>query len=253
MSMNKTWKTLIIDDEQLARQRLSRLLKPYGEIDIIGEGVNGQDGLEKTEQLKPDLLFLDIEMPVFSGFEMLAKLKHQPKVVFTTAYDQYAIKAFEEGSIDYLLKPIETDRLEKTLKKLHQTQHLPWPQLPLEALIKQLQAKKEIKTLTVKIGDKILLIKLDSIIYIEAEEKYVFLHTTDGKKHLTDFTISYLEEKLPEVFVRIHRSYIINTDHIKEIRKSFNGAFVFVMNNTENTRLTSSRSNGEMLRERFGM
>jgi two-component system LytT family response regulator len=251
--MNKIWKTLIIDDEQLARQRLARLLKPYDEIDIIGEGINGQDGLEKTEQLKPDLLFLDIEMPVFNGFEMLAKLKHQPKVVFTTAYDQYAIKAFEEGSIDYLLKPVETDRLEKTLKRLNQTQHQPWPQLPLEALIKLLQVKKEIKTLTVKIGDKILLIKLDNIIYIEAEEKYVFLHTTDSKKHLTDFTIGSLEEKLPEVFVRIHRSYIINTDHIKEIRKSFNGAFVFVMNNAENTRLTSSRSNGEMLWERFGI
>jgi len=249
--MNKTWKTLIIDDEQLARQRLTRLLKPYDHIDIIGEAVNGQDGLEKIEKLQPDLVFLDIEMPVLNGFEMLSLLKHQPKVVFTTAYDQYAIKAFEEDSIDYLLKPVETERLEKTIKKLQQFQHQPPVYLPLETLIKQLQLKKDIKTLTVKIGDKILLIKLDSIIYIEAEDKYVFLHTTDGKKHLTDFTISSLEEKLPEGFVRIHRSYIINSDHIKEIRKSFNGAFVFVMSNAENTRLTSSRSNGEVLRERF--
>ena len=251
--MNKIWKTLIIDDEQLARWRLARLLKPYDDIALIGEAVNGQDGLEKIEKLQPDLIFLDIEMPVFNGFEMLSRLKHQPKVVFTTAYDQYAIKAFEEDSIDYLLKPVETDRLEKTIKKLRQAQHQPPAYLPLDALMKQLQVKKDIKTLTVKIGDKILLIKLESIIYIEAEEKYVFLHTTDGRKHLTDFTIGSLEEKLPEQYVRIHRSYIINTDHIKEIRKSFNGAFVFVMNNTENTRLTSSRSNGEMLRERFGM
>jgi len=251
--MNKIWKSLIIDDEQLARQRLMRLLKPYDEIDIIGEAANGQDGLEKIEMLLPDLIFLDIEMPLFNGFEMLRQLKHQPKVIFTTAYDQYAIKAFEEDSIDYLLKPVETERLEKTLKKLQKMQHQPMPNLTLDALIKQMQLKKEIKTLTVKIGDKILLIKLDSIIYIEAEEKYVFLHTADGKKHLTDFTINSLEEKLPENFTRIHRSYIINTDHIKEIRKSFNGAFVFVMNNTENTRLTSSRSNGEMLRQRFGI
>jgi len=251
--MNKTWKTLIIDDEQLARQRLVRLLKPYEDIDIIGEAVNGQDGLEKIEKLQPDLIFLDIEMPVFNGFEMLSQLKHQPKVVFTTAYDQYAIKAFEEDSIDYLLKPVETERLEKTIKKLQQTQHQSPAQLPLEALMKQLLVKKDIKTLTVKIGDKILLIKLENIIYVEAEEKYVFLHTTDGKKHLTDFTIGSLEEKLPEPFIRIHRSSIINSDHIKEIRKGFNGAFVFVMNNTENTRLTSSRSNGEMLRERFNM
>jgi len=247
------WKTIIIDDEQLARQRLARLLKPYDMIDIVGEAVNGQDGLEKIESLLPDLIFLDIEMPVFNGFEMLARLKHQPKVVFTTAYDQYAIKAFEEDSVDYLLKPVETDRLEKTIDKLRRTQHQPPAELPLEALMRQLNIKKDIKTLTVKIGDKILLIKLDTIVYIEAEDKYVFLHTADGKKHLTDFTISSLEEKLPEQFVRIHRGYVINSDHIKEIRRGFNGAFVFVMNNGENTRLTSSRSNGEALRERFGI
>lgn len=251
--MNDPWKTLIIDDEQLARKRLAHLLKPFDQVAIIGEAVNGQDGLEKIEKLQPDLVFLDIEMPVFNGFEMLAKLKHQPKVVFTTAYDQYAIKAFDEGSIDYLLKPIEKERLEKTLKRIGQAQVFAQPQLPLADLIKQLRLKKEIKTLTVKIGDKILLIKLDSIIYIEAEDKYVFLHTADGKKHLTDFTIGSLEEKLPELFVRIHRSFIINADHIKEIRKSFNGAFVFVMINAENTRLTSSRSNSEMLRERFSI
>jgi two-component system LytT family response regulator len=251
--MNKTWKTLIIDDEQLARLRLARLLKFYDVIDLIGEAVNGQDGLEKIEKLRPDLVFLDIEMPVLNGFEMLAKLKHQPKVVFTTAYDQYAIKAFEEDSIDYLLKPVETERLEKTIKRLQKAQHQPPSYLPLETLIKQLQVKNNIKTLTVKIGDKILLIKLDSVVYIEAEDKYVFLHTADGKKHLTDFTIGSLEERLPEQFIRIHRSHVINGDHIKEIRKSFNGAFVFVMNNMENTRLTSSRSNAETLRERFGI
>ncbi len=154
-----------------------------------------------------------------------------------------------------MLKPVETARLEKTLKKLQQTQYQPPPHLPLEMLVKQLQLKKEIKTLTVKIGDKILLIKLGSIIYIEAEEKNMFfcIQWTAFKNTLTDFTITSLEEKLPEAFVRIHRGTIINTDYIKEIRKGFNGAFVFVMNNAENTRITSSRSNGETLRERFGI
>ncbi len=244
-------KTLIIDDEQLARQRLKRLLKPFEEFEIIGEAVNGADGLEQIETLKPELIFLDIEMPVLNGFEMLSRLQHQPKVVFTTAYDQYAIKAFEEDSIDYLLKPIEAERLAKTVKKLQQNMQQPAPALPLEALMQQLFVKKELKTLTVKIGDKILLIKLTDIVYIEAEDKYVFLHTTDGRKHLTDFTITTLEEKLPEPFIRIHRSTIINTEHIKEIRKGFNGALVFVMNNTAGSKLTSSRSNGDALRERF--
>jgi two-component system LytT family response regulator len=251
--MNKTWKAMVIDDEPLARRRLIRLLESYAHIDIIGEAINGQDALGKIEELLPELIFLDIEMPVLNGFEMLAQLKHQPKVVFTTAYDQYAIKAFEEDSIDYLLKPIEPERLEKTIRKLGQSAYQEPGYLHLEALMNQLQFKKEIKTLTVKIGDKILLIKLDSIIYIDAEDKYVFLHTADGKKHLTDFTINALEEKLPEAFVRIHRSHIINNEHIKEIRRGFNGAFVFVMNNAENTRLSSSRSNGEALRERFNI
>lgn len=249
--MSKVWTTLIIDDEQLARQRLKRLLKPYTELEIIGEAINGTDGLEQIQALKPDLIFLDIEMPVLNGFEMLAKLDKQPKVVFTTAYDQYAIKAFEEDSIDYLLKPIEAERLEKTIKKLQQTQTAAAP-LPLEALMKQLMVKKDIKTLTVKIGDRILLIKLNEILFIDAEDKYVFLHTADGKKHLTDFTISSLEDKLPEQFTRIHRGTIINVDHIKEIRKGFNGALVFLMNHTD-IKLTSSRSNGDMLRDKFGI
>jgi two-component system LytT family response regulator len=251
--MNKTWKTLIIDDERLARKRLARLLKPYEHIDIIGEAVDGQDGLEKIEHLKPELIFLDIEMPVFNGFEMLSKLKHQPKVVFITAYDQYAIKAFEEDSIDYLLKPLEINRLEKTIEKLNRTQHQPTPYLPLQTLIEQLRVKKDIQTLTVKIGDKIFLIKLDRIIYLEADEKYVILYTTDGKKHVTDYTIASLEKKLPEVFVSVRRGTIINCDHIKEIRKGFNGTFKFIMNNYENTSISSSRSNGERLRERFGI
>ena len=244
------WKTIIIDDEQLARQRIKRLLKVYDEIEVIAEAEDGERGLEAVNALKPDLIFLDIEMPVLNGFEMLAKLTHQPKVVFTTAYDQYAIKAFEEGSVDYLLKPIEVERLDKTIKKLKQTNLAVTP-VQIETLMRQLQHKKVVKTLTVKLGDKILLIKLTDIVYVQAEDKYVFLHTADAKKHLTDFTLSALEEKLPEEFIRIHRSEIINTEYIKEIRKGFNGALVFVLNNAEETRVTSSRSNSEALRERF--
>lgn len=244
------WKTIIIDDEQLARQRIKRLLKTYTEIEIIGEAENGEEGWLLIEQLKPDLIFLDIEMPIMNGFEMLTKLTYQPKVVFTTAYDQYAIKAFEEGSIDYLLKPIEIERLDKTIKKLKQT-HQSTTQLPIEELLLQIQGKKTIKTLTIKLGDKILLIKLSDIVHIQAEDKYVFLHTIDGKKHLTDFTLAVLESKLPEEFIRIHRSDLINTDYIKEIRKGFNGALIFVLNNPNETRITSSRSNSEALRLKF--
>lgn len=243
------WKTLIIEDEQLARQRLKRLLKNYSEIEIIGEAENGQLGLQLIETSQPDLIFLDIEMPILNGFEMLAKLQHHfPKVVFTTAYDQYAIKAFEEGSIDYLLKPIELERLDKTIAKLKQT-NLAKPAIALEDLLLKIKGKANLKTLTVKLGDRILLVKLEDIVHAQAEEKYVFLHTTDGKKHLTDYTLSNLEDKLPEDFLRIHRSDMINTNHITEIRRGFNGALIFVMSN--GAKVSSSRSNSDSLRKRF--
>ncbi|MNJ92874.1 Transcriptional regulatory protein YehT [compost metagenome] len=244
-----TWKTIIIEDEQLARKRLKRLLANYSEIEIIAEAENGAQGLELINKHQPDLVFLDIEMPILNGFEMLAKLnKNQPKVVFTTAYDQYAIKAFEEGSIDYLLKPIELERLDKTIAKLRQT-NLAKPAIAIEDLLQQIKGRTVSKTLTVKLGDRILLIKFEDIVHIQAEDKYVFLHTTDGKKHLTDYTLSTLEEKLPEDFLRIHRSDIINTNHITEIRRGFNGALIFVMSNS--SKVTSSRSNSESLRLRF--
>lgn len=245
------WKTIIIEDEQLARQRLKRLLANYQEVEIIAEAENGLEGLELINQHQADLVFLDIEMPILNGFEMLAKLTHhQPKVVFTTAYDQYAIKAFDEGSIDYLLKPIELERLDKTILKLKQT-NLAKPVMALDDLLQQIKGKSVQKTLTVKLGDRILLIKIEEIIHIQAEDKYVFLYTADGKKHLTDYTLSVLEAKLPDDFIRIHRSDIINTNYITEIRRGFNGALIFVMSNQ--SKVSSSRSNSEALRARFGI
>jgi len=249
--MNKRWNTLIIDDEELARQRLKRLLAPYECINLVGEAANGAEGLEQIEKLNPDLIFLDIEMPVLNGFEMLGRLGKPPKVIFTTAYDQYAVKAFEEESVDYLLKPVEDERLAKAVGRLQSllpgTDHT----IPLDLLLKQLQVKKEIKTLTVKIGDRILLVKIQDLLYIEAEEKYVFLNTIDGKRNLTDFTITSLAEKLPDQFVRINRGTIINSELIKEIRRGFNGAFFFIMNDFKETKLNSSRSYNAVLKDIF--
>ncbi|MFD0749245.1 LytR/AlgR family response regulator transcription factor [Mucilaginibacter calamicampi] len=245
------FKTLIIDDEQLARQRLIRLLGHFNEIKIIGEAANGQEALRLIEAQKPDLIFLDVEMPVLNGFEMLAKLSAPPKVVFTTAYDHYALKAFEEGSIDYLLKPVEKDRLQKTVERLA-AQFTQQQNLPIAALLQQLQPKTAVKNLTVKIGDRILLIRPSDIIYAEAEDKYFFIYTSEGKKHLTDYTITGLQSKLDDQFLQISRSMIINTDQIKEIRKGFNGTKVFVMNHTE-AKLGSGRSFNDMINERFGL
>jgi len=248
--MDKTWNVLLIDDEPLARQRLRRLLKEHDHINIIGEAGNGAEGLKQIEELNPDLIFLDIEMPVYNGFDMLSRLNDPPKVIFTTAYDQYAVKAFEEESVDYLLKPIEAERLAKAVLRLQQRQDAAYV-IPVELLMKQLNKKKEIKSLTVKIGDRIILVKLQELAFIQAEDKYVFLNTTDGKRHLTDFTLAVLQDKLPEEFVRISRSTIIHSELIREIRKSFNGTLVFMMNDSEGSKLNSSRSYGPALKERF--
>lgn len=246
--MDKIWNTIIIDDEELARLRLKRLLADHGTISIIGEAANGAEGRSLIESLRPNLVFLDIEMPVLNGFEMLSLLSVPPKVIFTTAYDQYALKAFDEESVDYLLKPIEKERLAKAINRLQV--HADYT-IPLERLMRQLNVKKEIKTLTVKIGDRILLVRLQDLIYMEAEEKYVFLNQLDGKRHLTDFTLSALEGKLPSHFVRISRSMIINSEQIKEIRKGFNGTFFFIMNDQPNTKLNSGRSYGAALKAVF--
>ncbi len=259
----RNWKTILIDDELLARQRLTRLLQPYDDIRIIAEADNGQSGLELIEQHQPDLVFLDIEMPVLTGLEMLAKLKTQPRIVFTTAYDQYAIQAFEQNSIDYLLKPIEKERLEKTITKLRGLEsnpvHLPAEgetgreeQLSqLEQIVQQLQRRQKLKTLTVKTGDRILLLRLNEIIYAQAEEKYVYLFTSDGKKYLTDYTLAVLEERLPTQFVRIHRAHIINSEQIREIRRGFNGVYNFVLTGYEKSPVASSRGYAEELKKRF--
>jgi two-component system LytT family response regulator len=250
--MDKIWNVLVIDDEPLARQRLKRLLKVHENIVVIGEAANGAEGLKQIEDLNPDLIFLDIEMPVYNGFEMLSRLTNPPMVIFTTAYDQYAVKAFEEESVDYLLKPIEQERLAKAVRKLQNRQE-PAYVIPLELLMKQLTRKKEIKSLTVKIGDRIILVKLQELAFIDAEDKYVFLNTADGKRHLTDFTLAALQEKLPEEFVRISRSTIIHTELIKEIRKSFNGTFFFLMNDAQGSKLNSSRSYGTVLKDRLDL
>lgn len=252
--MNKPIKTIIIDDELLALKRLRRLLDKYeGFFEIIAEAENGEQGLTMVEKYKPELIFLDVEMPVINGFEMLSKLTHLPKVIFTTAFEEYAIKAFEENSIDYLLKPIEAERLDKAIEKLKRLSPQSPSMLPgqLHAFIDSLKAKKEIKSIPVKIGDRILLIKLEQIVYFEAKEKYVFIHTEDNREYLTDFTLTSLEEKLSAPFLRVHRAFMINTDKIKEVHKGFNSSYIIIMKDVNATKINTGRSYSDSVKSLF--
>ncbi|MBA4852843.1 LytTR family DNA-binding domain-containing protein [Emticicia sp. BO119] len=257
------FKTILIDDEPLAISRLKRLLSHYSSvITIIDEAHNGQEGLEKIEAQKPDLIFLDIEMPLMTGFEMLSSLSYMPKVIFSTAYDQYAIRAFEENSVDYLLKPIESERLEKTiekLKKLDDKKEDNSLNANLLQLLEQFKAKEDTQrtpaqkqtpahSISVKSGERILFIPLTDISYFEAEDKYVFLNTTDGKQYLTNYTITSLEEKLPDHFVRVSRSSIVNSHLIKELQKYFNGKYLVVMRDTKATKVETGSTYGDNLK-----
>ena len=251
-------KTLLIDDEPLARKRLHRLLAPYSHlIEVIGEAENGQEGAALVDSLCPDLIFLDVEMPILNGFELLRAVEHRPKVIFTTAFETYAVKAFEENSIDYLTKPIAADRLAKTIERLQQgvvSTNTTAPvaagiETDLMAIIAQLQPKKNLKNIPIKIGSKIILLPLTAISHGIAEDKYVWVHTLDGHKHFTDYTLQALEVKLPDEFVRIHRSILINTDAVKEYHKGLNGTFILVMNDKAATRLQTSRNASENLRK----
>lgn len=255
MAMQFPLNTILIDDEPLALSRLRRLLMKYPDtFKIISEAQNGVEGLVQINQLQPDLIFLDIEMPLLNGFEMLSKLSRMPMVVFSTAFDQYAVRAFEEKSVDYLLKPVEDDRLQKTIEKLRSRtdesrESGPNPYTEnLLRLLEEMKPKKEIFSLSVKSGDRILLIQLTEITHFEAEEKYVFLNTLDGQKYLLNYTLTSLEEKLPDHFLRISRGGIVNSHHIKEIRKHFNGKFTIMMRDRKSSQLSSGSTYGDVIR-----
>lgn len=250
-------KTVLVDDEPLALSRLRRLLEKYTEtFVIVAEAKNGAEGLIEINNHQPDIIFLDIEMPLLNGFEMLAKLNRIPLVVFSTAYDQYAIRAFEENSIDYLLKPVENGRLTKTIEKIQNLVNIKNPsQEPnpysenLLRLLEDMKPKKELFSLSVKSGDRIMLIPLTEVTHFEAEEKYVFLNTMDGQKYLLNYTLTALEEKLPSHYLRISRAGIVNSHHIKEIQKHFNGKYILLMRDRRASKLVSGSTYASVMRD----
>lgn len=242
--MSKLYKTIIVDDEPPARIRLLKLLANFPEtFNVIAEAVDGFDAKQKIEDLKPDLIFLDIEMPELTGFELLEQLKTIPIVIFCTAYDQYSLKAFETNSVDYLLKPVKLERLQQSVNKLKLFSEHSVNQNVLELLAELSAQKKEkvMTSITVKKGDKLVFVKLDEVSYFKADERYVSVHSKD-ETYLIEEPLSGLENKLPDNFLRVHRSIIINKDLVKDIQKYFNSRFVITLNNKKQTSITSGRS-----------
>ncbi|MGZ5219647.1 MAG: LytR/AlgR family response regulator transcription factor [Chitinophagaceae bacterium] len=254
--MNPLYKAIVIDDEPAARRLMKSLLEEYADtVTVIAEAGNGREAIQKIEELNPDLIFLDIQMPDLTGFEVIEKLTRKPNIIFTTAYEQYAIKAFETFSIDYLLKPIKEERLEQSIEKLKHFGRLNTSIniAGLQEIIRQFQAPAKTTALTIKTGDRIILLRFESVIYLEAQDKYVYVYMADGQKHLTDQSLSSLSEKLPIQFCRIQKSYIINKEKIREMHRHFNGRYLFIMEDKTGTRLTSGRTYHEDLKTEFGL
>lgn len=254
--MNQVFSAIVVDDEPAARRLMKNLLKDHASVvEVIDEAGNGREAIQKIEELKPDIVFLDIQMPDLTGFEVIEKLERKPNIIFTTAYEQYAIKAFETFSIDYLLKPIKEERLSQSIEKLKQfgKMNSTMDLGGLRELIRQLQMPQKATALPIKTGDRITLLRYENISYLQAEDKYVYIYTLDGQKYLTDQTLTVLEEKLPSQFFRIQKSYIINKDRIKEMHKHFNGRYLFIMDDKTSNRLTSGRTYNEDIKSEFGL
>ena len=248
-------KTLIVDDEPLARARIKRFLREVSDIRIIGECGNGKEAIPAINEHKPDLVFLDIQMPEKNGFEVVKALDPQslPSIIFVTAYDQYALQAFDVHALDYLLKPFNRERLLRAVA--HARDHLEHKSLGniderLASLIADIRGeKKYLERLVVKSVGRVFFLKTDEIDWIEAAGNYVKLHT-GRESHMIRETMNGIEAKLnPDKFLRIHRSTVVHIDRIKELHPMFSGDYAVILRN--GTELALSRNYRERFLELF--
>jgi len=243
-------KTIIIDDEPLARALLTEMLEDDKEIEIVASCNDGFEGLKAIQEHQPDLIFLDIQMPKITGFELLELLENPPKVVFTTAYDEYALKAFEVNALDYLLKPISPERLQKSLEKIKSQLKQPIAgQLNIDT--KTLQLPEQSQRIVVKDSGHIKIIPLPDVLYIEAADDYVKVTTAD-KYYLKHQRMAHFEAQLPaHQFVRVHRSYIVNVQHIHKVELYEKENYCVILRN--NAKITVSRSGYSKLKAVLGI
>jgi two-component system LytT family response regulator len=202
----------VIDDEALARELVKKYLEGIPGVEVAGECENGFEALKMVQELRPDLLFLDIQMPKIDGFELLEVLDPKPQIIFTTAFDQYAIRAFEMNAVDYLLKPFSRSRLEQALEKARKRlAEAPARNMALDTLQQQVEDDRKIlERVITRLGSRITVVPVEKIWYLESADDYVMIHSELGN-HLKEKTMKYFEEHLPgDRFVRIHRSFIVN-------------------------------------------
>ena len=239
-------RAVIVDDEELARRVLRELLRAHNEVEVVAECPNGFEAVKAVAELKPDLLFLDVQMPKLDGFEVLELIAEGPAVIFVTAYDQYALRAFEAHAVDYLLKPFGADRLKVALERVKERLGGKLPP-PAELAAAARPPARYLERIVVKDGSRVHIIPVAKLDYAEAQDDYVAL-AVEGKKHLKQQTLSNLEKALdPERFLRIHRSYIVNLDRLGKVEPYGKDTHVVVL--TTGAQLPVSRSGYARLRE----
>lgn len=244
-------KVIIIDDEPLARSIVIEYLQQYPDLVVAQVCGNGYEGLKAIQQYKPDLIFLDIQMPKITGFEMLELIEEPPAVIFTTAFDEYAIKAFEAHAIDYLLKPFSKERFDKAITKWKEQKTIPDQKATQELLEAASLSPSQNQRIVIKDGSKIKIIPVQDVHYLEAADDYVKVYTKDGY-FLKNKTMSHFEQVLdPNHFVRSHRSYIINIQQITRIDPYEKDGHVAVLRSGE--KVPVSRSGYGKLREVLGL
>lgn len=236
----------IIDDEPLARAIIRKFLEDYPEITLIGEAENGFEALKLWQEFRPDLLFLDIQMPKITGFEFLELLENPPMVLFTTAYDQYALQAFEQNALDYLLKPFSKARFKQAMDKVllraaqNTTPSIPIPDLQL--------SEKNTGRIVIKNGNQIEVIPYSTIYYLESDGDYVWIHTEKGR-HLKQKTMKYYENLLSATFVRIHRSFLVNEKVVEKLHLLGKNSYQVQLKN--GVQLAVSKSGYQQLKDKL--
>jgi two-component system LytT family response regulator len=247
--MKSSITTILVDDEPLARKLLKEYLQDFPQIKIVGECKNGRQAIKAINENKPNLVFLDIRMPGIDGFEVLENLKHVPSIIFSTAYGDYALKAFEANAVDYLLKPYDRKRFARAVQKALERSTKSDDEI--ERIVRVLQQSKETEGcpthIFVRVGRKIVSVQVGDIVWIEAEGDYTRLHTNSGT-HFCNLAMNTLEEKLnPSGFIRVHRSYIIAKDSVEHLTGDGEGGFIAVLKNK--TRVKVSRTYAAKIRD----
>ncbi len=248
-----TIKAIIIDDEQPARNLIRSYLQPFKEIDVVTECQNGFEGLKAIQEFNPDLIFLDIQMPKITGFEMLELLEQLPVVIFSTAYDQYAIKAFELNAADYLLKPYEEERFGQAVSRaLERIEAAKDSVLPVKEILDSHQTESgPIDRIVVKTGNKIKVIPVEQVEYIEAYDDYVNIYTSEGR-FIKQQTMGFYDKHLnAKEFARVHRSHIVRLNQIVQIEPYEKDSKVLILRS--GVRIKVSRSGLKVLKDKLGL